>query len=482
MQRATFAASAFACLLTLGCGLRGQGWVDRTGPNGPPPSYSHAMCFDPVHGYTLLVETRWLASSYVGTSWSWDGSAWTNRGSAPVGLTALTWHAATQQLVGLSLQLSSSAFTGSLSTWNGNSWVGVGSVQVTPGSPQSWYPPTASGCYDSVHQESIFRPVYIQASPMVFVYDGTSLVVRTVTSGPPNDLQVFGSIPGLNFGNEAMTWDPGVSKPVLARDSLYYLLIGSAWVGLPIVRFYEWNGFGWNMRYPAMAPGLIGAMATDTLRNRVVLLDGEEPGVGSPGSTQPFHTWTYGNGECVRLQPPFAPTPRRAPAMAFDSQRGVAVFFGGIGQNVPHGDTWEFDLGPLASFTPYGGGCLGSRGVPLLTAQGSSTPRSGTTFTAQVTNLPWTGPAFLFVGLSDTLYGTTPLPFDLGLIGAPTCSLMASCEQLDVLVNVLGSATWSFVVPPFPGASFYVQVFPLDPGVNTLGLIASNGARGVIGL
>lgn len=486
--------AVFVCLGSLATRVPGQGWIDRTGPNGPPPSYGHSMCYDPVHAYTLMVETRWSSGSgtFVGTTWTWDGSAWTNRGAAPAGLTALTWHGATQQLVGLTLSLNPGSgstpttLTGSLSVWAGSSWgaAGVGQCQVAlPGGSSGPSSPTATGCYDSAHQESIFRPTQGGTPPVVFIYSGTNFAVRTAASGPPNELQYYGSVPGLSnsYGTEAMTWDPSVGKPVLARDSLYYQLIGSTWIALPIVRFYEWNGFGWNMRYPTAAPCLIGAMATDMVRNRIVLLDGEEPGVGSPGSSQPFHTWTYGNGECLRLQPPVAPAPRRAAAMAFDSQRGVAVLFGGVA-GTWHSDTWEFDLGPLASFTPYGAGCLGSRGVPLITAQGSSRPRSGATFTAQISNLPWTGPAFLFAGLSDTVYGITPLPFDLGVIGAPNCSVRASCEVLDVLVNVLGSATWSFTVPPVPGASFYVQVFPLDPGANALGVTASNGARGVIGL
>ena len=35
--------------------LPAQGWVDRTGPNGPAPRSGHAMCYDPVRGYVLMV-------------------------------------------------------------------------------------------------------------------------------------------------------------------------------------------------------------------------------------------------------------------------------------------------------------------------------------------------------------------------------------------------------------------------------------------
>jgi hypothetical protein len=169
--------------------------------------------------------------------------------------------------------------------------------------------------------------------------------------------------------------------------------------------------------------------------------------------------------------------------MAFDPIRGVSVLYGGINANSSLlGDTWEFDLGPLASFTSYGTGCVGSRGVPAISAQGSSLPRIGSNFTANVQNLPWTGPAFLVLGLSNTQYGSTPLPIDLGFLGAPTCSLRTSIDDIQPLVNILGAATWNWTIPPVPGASFFTQVLPLDPGQNALGLTASNAGHGVIGL
>ena len=109
-------------------------------------------------------------------------------------------------------------------------------------------------------------------------------------------------------------------------------------------------------------------------------------------------------------------------------------------------------------------------------------PRIGSTFTLQATNLPWTGPVFLFLGLSDTSYSGTPLPFDITGLGAPNCSALCSGDQLHIMSSVLGSGAWSFVVPPVPGATFFNQAFPFDPSANPLGLTTSNGGRGVIGL
>ena len=117
-----------------------------------------------------------------------------------------------------------------------------------------------------------------------------------------------------------------------------------------------------------------------------------------------------------------------------------------------------------------------------LPAQGTSLPRIGANFTASIGNLPWTGPALMLLGLSNTTYGGSPLPLDLGFLGAPTCLLRTSIDDVQVLNNVLGAATWSWTIPPVPGASFYAQVLPVDPTINGLGMTASNAAHGVIGL
>lgn len=172
--------------------------------------------------------------------------------------------------------------------------------------------------------------------------------------------------------------------------------------------------------------------------------------------------------------------------MAFDSNRGVHVLFGGVTNvvnNASHlADTWEFDLGPLATFTPYGTGCTGSRGVPQLVAQTNSLPRIGQTFSTRTSNLPWTGPALMLLGVSDTNYSGTPLPVDLSMLNAPGCFLRTSIEDVQPLQNVLGTATWSFVIPPVPGATFYLQTVPFDAVANPLGLTFSNGGRAVVGL
>ena len=163
------------------------------------------------------------------------------------------------------------------------------------------------------------------------------------------------------------------------------------------------------------------------------------------------------------------------------------MFGGSNAWNLPNGpylamaDTWEFELGAGASYTTYGAGCAGSRGVPTLAAQAGSLPQVGQTLQVDIGNLPFTGLVFLFLGLSDTAYGPTPLPYSLGPHGAAGCSILCSGEAPYILPNLLGSAAWQWTIPNAPGLPFYNQAFAFDPPANALGITASNAGHGVIG-
>jgi hypothetical protein len=167
--------------------------------------------------------------------------------------------------------------------------------------------------------------------------------------------------------------------------------------------------------------------------------------------------------------------PDRPANITYDSNRGVFVAF------VADGSIWELNLGPSAQFSTFGAGCLGSRSTPALAPQQGNLPRVGTNFTLQALNLPLAGPVFLAIGASDTLYGPTPLPLNLGPLGAPQCNLLIGIDNLYPTSNVLGAAAWTFPIPNIPGGIFFSQAVVFDPPANTFGLTLSNGGRGVIG-
>jgi hypothetical protein len=425
-----------------------------------------------VRGYVLMVGQYPApgGSGTVAETWSWNGAAWTLRGGAPqanagsfqpasreANAYALAVHAATSEVF-LAVDTSTTNTFGPavVYRWDGSAWTQVASG-LTPQPSTGGLAATTLGmaCDPGRNQTVLYSDA---AFDRVMVYDGTAWSTRAVTSpvayGSPNGDDV------------AMAYDPSAAKIVLNNGNGMWL--------------WQWNGFGWNQLSMVGSQGIgQGRLSSDARRNRVV-------GWVLGGLVSP-QTVALAGATVTPLALPAGPSVRYASAMAYDPVRDVHVFFGGgayIGGNATtlFGDTWELDLGPLASFTPQGTGCVGSRGVPQLAALGGSLPRAGQLFVTRTTNLPLGGPVFQLLGVSDADYGGTPLPLDLTLLGAPGCWLRTSIETVQPAQNILGAATWSIAIPPVLGATFHLQTLPFDPTANGLGLTASNGGRVVIGL
>jgi hypothetical protein len=456
------AALALPCSM-----LQAQGWVDRTPTNPlqtPNPRAYPAMCWDPMHNYVLLFGGVPSAGSFQET-WTWNGTAWTRRfTSQPPQAGYQLIHPAT---VAMAFHPPSNAvvlmYEGSTWLWSGTDWMAhpaslPGGANGTPGNVAMAVDPVSN---------------------QLVLYVGTR----------------WSSGSGFQVVSQTFTWD-GVAfawtqrptavvpwpaeRPTLAVDPVAgRLVLGTN--GPTSCSFYEWTGANWQQRLPAGAPNATGSFATDSAHQRLVMFDGVM-------NSQPNHTWTLAAGAVQQVATPVEPARRFGAAMAFDPVRQRVVLFGGavqwnypISQFFMLGDTWEFDMPAGASFTTYGAGCLGSRGVPTLDSSFGSLPRVGQTFAVAVTNLPLQAWTFMFLGTSDTSYGPLTLPLSLGFIGAPGCSLLASGDDLGLVTNVLGTGLWQWPVPNAPGFSFFTQAFSFDAPANPLGITTSNAGHGVIG-
>lgn len=123
----------------------------------------------------------------------------------------------------------------------------------------------------------------------------------------------------------------------------------------------------------------------------------------------------------------------------------------------------------------------GAGGVPLaLDPVGNSRPQIGTTFTLELTNAPAGSViGFLVFGLTQYQPGINLAPF-----GMPGCSLFAS---LDVMLSfpLLPLPQFGWSIPnnsALVGYQLYLQGVSLSPGVNPLGLAASNAGAVLIGI
>jgi len=135
-----------------------------------------------------------------------------------------------------------------------------------------------------------------------------------------------------------------------------------------------------------------------------------------------------------------------------------------------------------ATYTQYGAGCAGTMGVPTLGPAPGSSPLVGTTFSANLGNLPLSL-GVMMTGFSNTLaQGSLPLPLNLMNYGFPGCNLLADPLVTEFLIGASNTATWNFGIPggpAFVGMTLYNQGLSLDTG--SPGAAFSNGARLIIG-
>lgn len=130
--------------------------------------------------------------------------------------------------------------------------------------------------------------------------------------------------------------------------------------------------------------------------------------------------------------------------------------------------------------------CTGGGGsflVPSLEVSGN--PTIGNTLVQTLSAAKPSSSAFQMVGFSDTAWGGTPLPFAMGGIGAPSCSLFVSPDVvIGVATSAAGAATRNLGLPntaALVGGRLFEQFLVLDGPANALGVTVSNAVRIVIG-
>lgn len=141
-----------------------------------------------------------------------------------------------------------------------------------------------------------------------------------------------------------------------------------------------------------------------------------------------------------------------------------------------------FDPGTVDLTNVVPGLTLGSAGMtPLvLQAQTGSTPRLGTTFTMELSNLP-TGTIISVFAL-----GLLQQNIDAAVYGMPGCVQYVSLDATLLALTGGGSTTtFALNIPnnsSFIGVQMFAQGLSFSPGFTPVGVIASNGGRVLMGL
>jgi len=169
---------------------------------------------------------------------------------------------------------------------------------------------------------------------------------------------------------------------------------------------------------------------------------------------------------------------------------GYPDFLAGLPQQPLVGQARVYSFaGVPAGSSLYGTGCAGSGGfVPQIRALGGVPSLGNSQFALSASKTLGGAGAFLVLGVSSTAWGPVPLPFNLGILGLPACSLLASVDVLfTTAATGAGAGGGSAILPaPIPndpvlaGGTVYCQWAIADTGVAPLPVAMTRGIQLVI--
>lgn len=441
-----------------------SGWLQRAPLQSPPPRGFHGLAYDLLRGETVLFG-GW-DNIYLGDTWTWNGTSWTQRlpANAPPARLA---HAMAADLTrgrvvvfGGAIGSGSGNDDDSTWEWDGTNWLQV-NVPVAP-SPRRG----ASMTFDPARGVCVLfgGGVGPTGSPVhddTWEWNGVAWLLRTPAVRPP------------------ARWNP-----YLAADwSRGHVVMFGGGIGSTTSMFadtWTWDGVNWTQRAPAASRTVrrYGAAAYDVIRGAVVAFGGIVPTFGATGDT-----WLWDGLDWRRDTRPPQPQSRWATAAAFDLQRGCTVLFGGYLPGVS-AETWEYQPGPLAQWTPFGTACAGPAGTPTLVPVPGSRPVAGTPFSVVLNYGTGSQLGVVAFGGSNQFWGSVPLPASLGPIGMPGCTVSVSLDVLTAVSMNGGSAGVGWQLPSTPAAlgfAFHMQGVVFDAAANPFGAVTTAAGTATIG-
>jgi hypothetical protein len=134
-----------------------------------------------------------------------------------------------------------------------------------------------------------------------------------------------------------------------------------------------------------------------------------------------------------------------------------------------------------SALMPYGLGCKGSNGVPLISSTGGPPSRGNASFAMVLGQGKASSAALLFLGFNRD---NPPFPIDLTTQAMPGCWLWADpLLMVPTATDASGAAQFGLPIPNAAGLAnlaFFVQWFVADAAANPRGISASPGGAVVI--
>lgn len=130
----------------------------------------------------------------------------------------------------------------------------------------------------------------------------------------------------------------------------------------------------------------------------------------------------------------------------------------------------------------YGAGCRTTTGVPRLGNVVRPVPGANLSMTAS--GVPSNGLGLLVTGLSASVFGALPLPFELAPLGAPHCWALTSLDATTLATTTTGTLTFPFTIPNSSGVlgiRLFQQAAVYAPATNAFGFVVSNALEQFVG-
>src|SRR5262249_18210622 len=185
---------------------------------------------------------------------------------------------------------------------------------------------------------------------------------------------------------------------------------------------WEWDGTSWSPASGTLTPPgrYQHALAYDSARGRTVLFGGS---AGPAFNYLPIQdTWEWDGTDWTQRVIPLSPPARANHVLAFDSGRGRTVLFGNLSMT----NTWEYGPVTPGSWVPFGTGCAGSVGVPVLAAGSELRPYPGNDVRVEVAPVPANAAVLFSLGVTRTQWDGLSQAFALDNLGLRGYALLAS--------------------------------------------------------
>jgi hypothetical protein len=268
------------------------------------------MAFDAARMRVVLfggVHAQQGAQTYLGDTWEWDGSVWTqtaDTGPSPRGGTAMAYDEARERIVLFSGGTAAGPSLADTWEWNGSEWVQVADMG-----------PSARDFHAMAFHAALGR---------VILVSGRS---------PVGDTWEWD---GMEWTQVADTGPRRMSAAVCYDVARACLTLFGGWEGSGYQSdTWEFADTVWVKRQN-MGPGPFVAPKAVHAAPRTILF-------GCMPDDRPGQTWQWDGARWVQRQN-MGPSNRSGYALAYDAQRGRVVLFGGATGSNTLGDTWELTI------------------------------------------------------------------------------------------------------------------------------------------